>query len=399
MSDVRSFFKYNYLVIPRRRHVERLEALINQGPIVAILGARQVGKTTLARQLMGRYEGPSVRFDLEDPDVLARFAEPKLALQDLEGLVVIDEVQRRPDLFPVLRVLVDRPDQRTRYLILGSASPDLLRQSSETLAGRIFFHRLDGFELDEVGMEDCDRLWMRGGFPRSFLAESEESGAEWRRAFVQTFLEREIPQLGIQIPSTTMHRFWRMLAHYHGQLWNGAELARAFGVSATAVRRYLDVLSGALVINQLPPWHENISKRQVRSPKVYLTDSGLLHTLLGVEEIDDLEGHPLIGASWEGFVLQEVMIRLGARPEECFFWGTYSGGELDLLVVRGRRRYGFEVKRTSSPTLTRSMHSALECLRLDRLDVIHAGDSSFALGERTRAISFRNLFDDLEPLD
>jgi predicted AAA+ superfamily ATPase len=386
-------------MIPRRRHLERLEYLIDQGPVVAILGARQVGKTTLARQLMERHGGPSVRFDLEDPDILARLAEPKLALQDLQGLVVIDEIQRRPDLFPILRVLVDRPDRDTRFLILGSASPELLRQTSETLAGRIFYHRLGGFALDEVGMEDYDRLWIRGGFPRSFLAESEEAGAEWRRAFVQTFLEREMPQLGIQIPSTTMHRFWRMLAHYHGQLWNGAELARAFGVSATTVRRYLDILTSALVINQLPPWHANISKRQVKSPKVYLADSGILHTLLGVEDREDLEGHPLIGASWEGFVLHEVRTRLGARPEECFFWGTYSGAEIDLLVVRGRHRYGFEVKRTTSPALTRSLHAAFESLQLDRLDVIHAGDSSFTLGERARAVAVRNLFEDLEPLD
>jgi predicted AAA+ superfamily ATPase len=386
-------------MIPRWRHVERLETLLGQGPVVAILGARQVGKTTLARQLMERHDGPSVRFDLEDPDVLARFAEPKLALQDLRGLVVIDEVQRRPDLFPILRVLVDRPGCETRFLILGSASPELLRQSSETLAGRIFYHRLDGFYLDEVGLENQASLWLRGGFPRSFLAESEEASAEWRRAFIDTFLQREIPNLGIQIPGPTMHRFWRMLAHYHGQLWNGAELSRAFGVAATTVRRYLDVLTGALVINQLPPWHENIGKRQVRSPKVYLADSGILHTLLGVEDREDLEGHPKIGASWEGFVLQEVKVRLGARPEECYFWSTYSGAELDLLVVRGRRRYGFEVKRTSAPSLTRSAQSALETLRLDRLDVIHAGDSTFDVGDRARAVAFGRLFEDLERLD
>jgi len=386
-------------MIPRRRHLERLEALIRQGPVVAILGARQVGKTTLACHLMERHEGPSVRFDLEDPDVLARLAEPKLALQDLDGLVVIDEIQRRPELFPVLRVLVDRPHTSTRFLILGSASPELLRQSSETLAGRIFYHRLDGFALDEVGVERRERLWLRGGFPRSFLADSEEASSEWRRAFVQTFLEREIPQLGFQIPSATMQRFWRMLAHGHGQLWNGTELSRAFGVSATTVRRYLDVLTGALVIDQLPPWHANISKRQVKSPKIYLADSGLLHTLLGIEDREDLEGHPMIGASWEGFVLREVKTRLGVRPEECYFWGTYAGAELDLLVVRGRRRFGVEVKRTTSPTRTRSMYSALDSLGLDRLTLIHAGDTSFDLGERTRAVAFQRLFDDLEPID
>jgi predicted AAA+ superfamily ATPase len=365
---------------------------------VAILGARQVGKTTLALQLMEGHDGPSVRFDLEDPDDLARLAEPKLALQDLEGLVVIDEIQRRPDLFPTLRVLVDRPHHGARFLILGSASPDLLRQSSETLAGRIVYHQLGGFALDEVGLDALDPLWLRGGFPRSFLAPSDEESSDWRRSFVQSFLERDIPQLGIQIAGTTLQRFWRMLAHYHGQLWNGSELARAFGVAGSTVRRYLDVLTGALVIRQLQPWHENIGKRQVKSPKVYIADSGLLHTLLGVEDREDLEGHPKIGASWEGFVLQEVITRLGAREDQCLFWGTYAGADLDLLVVRRRRRYGFEVKRTTSPKLTRSLRSAHDALKLDRLDVVHAGENTFPLDDRVRAVAFPRLFEDLEPL-
>jgi predicted AAA+ superfamily ATPase len=385
-------------VIQRSRHIQRVEGLLSYHTVVALLGARQVGKTTLARQIMGRREGPATRFDLEDPDDLARLDEPKLALAHLDGLVVIDEVQRRPDLFPVLRVLVDRPSSSARFLILGSASPELLRQSSETLAGRIVHHELGGLALDEVGGDRADDLWLRGGFPRSFLAPSIELSAEWRRGFVRTFLERDIPELGIQIPGTTLHRFWRMLAHYHGQVWNGAELARAFGVAATTVRRYLDLLTGALVVGQLPPWYENLSKRQVRSPKVYIADTGLLHTLLGIETRESLEGHPKVGASWESFVLREVVLRLGARPEECYFWATHAGAELDLLVVRGQRRLGFEIKRTTAPAASRSMHSARESLGLDRLDLIHAGEHTFPLAEGVRAVAFARLAEDLEPL-
>lgn len=385
-------------MIDRPRHLARIEHLLEHHPVVALLGARQVGKTTLARQIIERREGPAVRYDLEDPDDLARLDEPKLALAGLEGLVVIDEVQRRPDLFPVLRVLVDRPHRETRFLILGSASPDLLQQSSETLAGRVVHHELGGLALDEVGVEAGDDLWLRGGFPRSLLAPSIEVSGDWRRAFVQTFLERDLPELGIRIPGATLHRFWRMLAHYHGQVWNGSELARAFGVSATTVRRYLDLLTSALVVRQLQPWFENVGKRQVRSPKVYIADTGLLHTLLGIETRDDLDGHPKVGASWEGFVLREVVLRLGARTEECFFWATHAGADLDLLVVRGQRRIGFEVKRTTSPTTSRSMRSAMETLHLDRLDVVHAGEHTFPLAQDIRAVAFSRIFEDLEPL-
>ena len=386
------------MIVARARHLDTIEGLIQRHPVVAILGARQVGKTTLARQIMERRSGTSVRFDMEDPDDLSRLGEPKLALQDLSGLVVIDEVQRRPDLFPVIRVLVDRPDAAARFLVLGSASPDLLRQSAETLAGRIVYHELDGFGMDEVGMAERDPLWLRGGFPRSFLASSTEASAEWRRAFVQTFLERDIPQLGIRIPAPTLHRFWRMLAHYHGQVWSGAELARAFGVADSTVRRYLDLLCSTLVVRQLPPWHENVKKRQVKAPKVYIADTGLLHTLLGIETRDDLEGHPKSGASWEGFVLRELVNHLGARPEESFFWATHAGAELDLLVVRGRRRMGFEIKRTTAPKLTRSMHAARESLRLDRLHVIHAGQATFPLADGAVAVAFDRIREDLEPL-
>jgi len=385
-------------MILRERHLGRLQHLLERNPVVALLGARQVGKTTLARALVERHAGTVTRFDLEDPDDLARLEEPKLALDALGGLVIIDEVQRRPDLFPVLRVLVDRPEAGTRFLILGSASPGLLRQSSETLAGRIAFHELDGFALDEVGAAQADAVWLRGGFPRSFLAPTDEDSAAWRREFVRTFLERDVPQLGIQVPSATLHRFWSMLAHHHAQVWNAAELARALGVAGSTVRRYLDLLIGSLVVRVLPPWHENLGKRQVKSPKVYIADTGLLHALLGTTFRDELDRHPKVGASWEGFVLREVMRQLGVRPEECFFWATHAGAELDLLVIRGEQRLGFEIKRTTSPSVTRSMHAALDALGLERLEVVHAGEHTFPLRDRIRAVSFGRLGEDLEPL-
>lgn len=385
-------------MVPRERHLAELKGLLDRHPVVGLLGARQVGKTTLARMLAGRRGGETVRFDLEDPDDLARLAEPKVTLGRLRGLVVIDEVQRRPDLFSVLRVLVDRPAAIARFLILGSASPGLLRQGSETLAGRVAFHELDGFALDEVGGQARETLWLRGGFPRSFVARSDEDSAEWRRVFIRTFIERDLPQLGSQIPAPTLRQFWRMLAHYHAQVWNGAELARALAVAGSTVRRYLDLLEGALVVRVLPPWHENLAKRQVKAPKVYVADSGLLHSLLGIGTRDELESHPKVGASWEGFVLKELVICLGARPEECFFWATHAGAELDLLVVRGRRRLGFEIKRTSAPSTTRSMHAAMDALQLDSLDVIHAGEHTFPLREGMRAVAFDRLNEDLKPL-
>ncbi len=382
----------------RERHLERLPGLLRRHPVVTILGARQIGKTTLARQLLERVEGPATVFDLEDPLDLARLDEPQLALRDLEGLVVIDEVQLRPDLFPILRVLVDRPDNPTRFLILGSTSPELLQQSSETLAGRIHHYELQGFALDEVGLEAQRDLWLRGGFPRSFLAESEAASAEWRRDFIRTFLARDLPQLGVRIPAATLRRFWTMVAHYHGQVWNASEIARAFEISRPTVRRYLDLLTSTFIVRQLQPWFENIGKRQVKSPKVYVADSGLLHALLDLETRTEVERHPKVGASWEGFALNEVLTRLEARPDQCSFWATHSGAELDLLVVRGERRLGFEFKRTAAPRPKRSMFSALEDLRLERLDVVYPGEQTFPLRERIRALGLTRLLEDLEPL-
>jgi len=374
-------------------------SLLSRYRVVAILGARQVGKTTLAKQIADEWaKGPTTHFDLEDPADLARLEEPSLLLRGLDGLVVMDEIQRRPDLFPLLRVLADRPRPATRFLLLGSASPELLRQSSETLAGRIQFFPLSGFNLSEVGTARAEQLWIRGGFPRSFLARSDRQSAEWRRGFVSTFLERDIPQLGIRVPAATLRRFWAMLAHAHGQIWNASEFARSFGVGESTVRRYLDLLAATFVVRQLPPWHENLGKRQVKSPKIYFTDSGLLHTLLQVETRESLLAHPRLGASWEGFALQAAIAHLGARPEECFFWATHGGAELDLLVVRGKRRLGFEFKRTDTPRMTPSIRSALSDLRLDVLYVVHAGEHSFSLGERVRAVPIGRMLDEIRRL-
>jgi uncharacterized protein len=384
--------------LARPHDLERLRRLLRANPVVGILGPRQVGKTTLARDLAKGDPRKATVFDLEDPADLARLADARLALEPLRGLVVVDEVQRRPDLFPLLRVLADRPRSPARFLVLGSASPALLRQSSESLAGRIAYHELGGFSIGDVGSARADRLWLRGGFPRSFLARTEREGDEWRRAFVKTFLERELPQLGVTIPAATLERFWAMLAHYHGQVWNASEFARSFGVSDATVRRYLDLLSATFAMRTLLPWSENLGKRQVRSPKVYLADSGILHALLGIREHRDLERHPKLGASWEGFALEAVVRRLGVERRECHFWATHSGAELDLLVVRGRRRWGFEFKRTSAPAVTRSMRVALEDLRLDRLDVVHGGPHTFPLAPRVRAVAFSRLLDDLAPL-
>jgi hypothetical protein len=288
---------------------------------------------------------------------------------------------------------VDRPRSPATFLVLGSASPELLRQSSETLAGRIAYHELGGLSLEEVGIKNHQRLWFRGGFPRSYLAKNDSDSHEWRRGFVRTFLERDLPQLGVNIRSVTLRRFWTMLAHYHGQIWNASEFARSFGVSDTTVRHYLDLLTAALVVRQLPAWHENISKRQVKSPKIYLVDSGILHSLLNLRIMTDVESHPKLGASWEGFVLGEVVNRLQATAEECHYWATYSGAELDLLITQGRRKRGFEIKRTSSPKMTKSMAVAVEDLNLDRLDVIHAGDHSFPLSDKIRAVALKDLED------
>lgn len=387
-------------MIARLRQLQAILGLLTRHPVVALLGARQVGKTTLAGRVAHEFPGHVTNFDLEDPADLARLEDPGLTLRPLEGLVVLDEAQRRPDLFPLLRVLADRPAQPARFLLLGSSSPELVGEVSETLAGRIAFHSLSGFTPDEVG-EDADtlyRLWLRGGLPRAFLAGSDDASAEWLRAFLRTFLERDLGRLGVSLPADTLRRFWSMLAHWHGQVWNGAEFGRAFGVSGHTVRRYLDALVGTYVVRLLPPWFEDVAKRQVRSPKVYLSDPGVLHALLGMTTHDDLLGHPKVGASWEGFALDLVLGRLGVRDEEAFFWATHAGAELDLLVVRGTTRLGFEFKRREAPRLTPSMRHARDDLRLDRLTVIHAGPHDYSLADRVEALGLARAWTKLSSL-
>ena len=381
--------------IIRTAALRRLNLLLREFPVVALLGARQVGKTTLARQLAAN-RAVTTWFDLENPADLGRLDDPGLELRPLKGLVVLDEIHRLPEVFPLLRVLADRPRTPARFLVLGSASPELLRQTSETLAGRVAFHRLDGFATTEV--DDIDRLWLRGGLPRSYLARSEAASVRWRHSFVDTFLSRDVAGLGGSVPPATLRRFWTMLAHWHGQTWNGAEFGRAFGVAHTTVRRYLDLLSSLFVVRQLAPWFENIAKRQVRSPKVYVADSGILHSLLGLRSRDAVVSHPKVGASWEGFVVSQVIERLAARPEQCFHWSTHSGAELDLLIAAGERRYGFEVKRAEAPRLTPSMRSSFETLKLDRLDVIHAGTQRYRLAEGIRALPATEMNTVLRPL-
>lgn len=385
-------------MLDRHGQLDEIDALFRTFPVVGLLGARQVGKTTLAREYAATRAQAFTHFDLEDPEAAARLAAPKLALEGLRGLVVLDEVQHKPELFRVLRVLADRPDEPARFLVLGSASPELLRQSSESLAGRIAYHELGGFDLGEVGPEALDQLWLRGGFPRSFLAGSDADSYRWRGAFVRTYLERDLPMLGFRLAADTVRRFWTMVAHYHAQTWNAAELARALAVSEGTIRNHLGVLTSTFMARRLRPWHVNLGKRVVKSPKVYLTDSGLLHRLLGLDSREALLGHPKVGASWEGFALEQVIRRLGAERDECYFWALHSGAELDLLVVRGTQRLGFEFKLTDAPRVTRSMRSALEVLDLTRLDVVHAGAHSFPLADRIRALSLHRLLDDLAPL-
>jgi uncharacterized protein len=384
-------------MIERAEHLRNVTSLLKEFPVVALLGARQVGKTTLSRDLQKSWKQPCHAFDLERQSDLGRLADPELALTPLQGLVILDEVQRMPNLFPLLRVLADRRPLRTRFLLLGSASPDMLRQGNETLAGRVAYYELKGLALKEVGIQNHAKLWLRGGFPRSYIAGSNNKSVAWRQQFITTFLERDVPQLGIQVSATTLRRFWTMLAHYHGQIWNASEFARSFGVADNTVRNYLDILSSAFVVRQLQPWYENLKKRQVKSPKVYLADSGLLHALLGLKHVAHVEAYPKLGASWEGFVIEQVTSQLNVRAEECYFWATHAGAELDLLVVRGNRRWGFEIKRTSSPSLTPSMRTALADLKLQQLFVVHAGENTFDLAKRIRAVAMSDLLAEFSP--
>jgi len=376
-------------MIPRSNLQARIEQAFHVTPIVTLLGPRQCGKTTVAR-VIAQQTGAAI-FDLEDPADDAALTNPKLALGDKRGLIVLDEVQRRPELLPVLRVLVDRPDNAARFLLLGSASPTLVRGVSETLAGRTSFVDLQGFSLEEVGTDAWRRLWLRGGFPRSWLSDSDAASFDWRRGFIRTFLERDIPQLGISIPAVTLSRFWTMVAHYHGQVWNGSALARSFGVSEKTVRRYLEILEGTFLVRTLLPWHENLGKRLVKSPKIYIRDSGILHALLGIDTMDALLSHPVAGASWEGFAIDAVLARFPRA--QAFFYATHGGAELDLLLVYHGRRYGFEMKLNEAPTLTRSMTVSLEDLGLEGLFIIYPGTRQYPLSERIRAVPLQALYE------
>lgn len=375
------------VLVPRPQLLANVRVALERSPIVLITGPRQCGKTTLARELVP--EDSVNYFDLEDPASLARLDEPMTALAPLSGLVVIDEVQRRPELFPILRVLADRRASEARFLLLGSASGDLLRQSSESLAGRVEELIVGGFTLAELGPGADRRLWVRGAFPRSYLAGSAADSLTWRRSFVRTLLERDLPQWGARAPTAALRRFWTMIAHYHGQTWNAAEPARALGVDPSTARRYLDLLTDALVVRQLQPWHANLRKRQVRAPKVYVRDSGLLHALLGLETEKSLLEHPKVGASWEGAVIEQI---LATTPhDDAHFWATHQGAEVDLVLHRGERRIGVEIKRTDAPKITRSMRIAVEDLELDRLMVVYPGQRRYPLAERIEAVPFREL--------
>jgi len=375
--------------INRPGFVKEIESSINNNPVTAIMGPRQCGKTTLARTIIRSRE--SAIFDLEDPADYDLLSEtPKIILQQQKGLVILDEIQRIPELFPLLRVLADESDSPRKFMILGSASPELVRKSSESLAGRIGFVNLTGFNLHEVGFENLEKLWLRGGFPRSFLGTDELHSFSWRENFIQTFLERDISNYGFNIPPVTLRRFWLMLAHYHGQIWNGAEFARAMGVSEPTVKRYLDILTGAYMIRQLQPWHENLKKRQVKAPKVYIRDSGILHALLGLEG-NGIYTHIKSGASWEGFIIEQLLSQLKSR--DFYYWRTHTGTELDLMVLKGGRKLGFEIKFSESPKITRSMLSAFDDLKLDHLFLIYKGNRKLSLDEKISAVPASNIYD------
>jgi predicted AAA+ superfamily ATPase len=376
-------------MIERTELQQTIQDALERSRVVALIGPRQCGKTTLARQFVSPTSANY--FDLEDPFSLALLNEPMTALQDLRGLVVIDEIQRKPDLFPILRVLADRTPLPARFLILGSASPELLRQSSESLAGRISTIEMSGFSLSEVGKEAQNTLLRRGGFPLSFTAPSEKSSLEWRKDFVRTFLERDIPQFGFNIPSNSLFRFWSLLAHYHGQIWNGAEAARALSVGESSARRYVDLLQDLFMVRLLHPWFANLGKRQVKSPKVYLRDTGLLHYLLGIRTEQEQLLHPKSGASWEGFVIEEAIKAFFS--DEAYFWATHSGAELDLLLIKNGQRIGVECKRVDAPRLTPSMRAAVNDLELSKLLVIYPGSRPFPLAENIRVIPLSSLAD------
>ena len=376
--------------IQRTFEIGLLNKLFKDNPIVAILGPRQCGKTTLSRQLSSQWPSQVTRFDLENPRDIQRLQDPLLALEDARGLIIIDEIQKSPDLFPVLRVLSDRP-VKTKYLILGSASRDLIRQSSESLAGRISYLEIGGFSLKLVGAEKMERLWARGAFPRSFLASNEAASYQWRQDFISTFLERDIPQLGFNIPAKSLGRFWRMLAHYHGQIFNASEIGKSLEVSDHTAQRYLDLLSGTFMIRQLRPWHYNTKKRLIKRPKIYFRDSGILHALLSLESKKDVLLHPKFGASWEGFALEETIKALQLKEDHVFFWGAHGYAEIDLVFEKKGRLYGIEIKYSQAPSLTQSMRVSLKELSLEHIWLVYPGKDVYPLSRKVTAIPLTGL--------
>ena len=391
------------MLVDRPRAILRVLRSFRVHPAVALVGPRQCGKTTLARMIAAQEEGVT-HFDLERTVDQRKLKTPELTLAPLRGLVIIDEIQRAPHLFETLRVLLDRRDATTRFLLLGSASPSLTRGAAETLAGRVGLVDLSGFDLDEIqGHTNSNapqfwrKLWIRGGFPRSFLAPDAPGSVLWRESFVRTFLERDIPQFGISMPAASLHRFWTMVAHYHGQTWNAAEFARSIGAGQTTARRYLDVLSDTQVVRILNPWHENLKKRQVKSPKIYVRDTGLLHSLLELESFSALSGHPKAGASFEGFGVEQVLSYV--NPRRAHFWATHGGAELDLLIALGAKRYGFEFKYSDAPGSTRSMRIAMRDLSLEKLWIVYPGIERYAVDSEITVLPIRDvpiLLGDLE---
>ena len=374
-------------MIARREYLKQVNRALGRNPVVAILGPRQCGKTTLGRQLLDR-DSPNY-FDLENPVEASLLEQPMTVLENLRGLVVLDEAQRQPHLFPVLRVLADRPENPAKFLVLGSASPELSRQASESLAGRVEIIEIRGFDLNEVSEEEMDQLWWRGGFPRSFLAKTDRDSAAWRENFLRTFLERDISLMGIGISPMALRRFWIMVSHYHGQIWNGSEIAASLGVAPNTARAYLDALEQTFMIRRLQPWFENVGKRLVKSPKIYLRDSGIFHSLQGMDSWKALMTHPKLGASWEGFALEEILRVF--RPYSAYFYAIHSGSELDLFFMSQGRRIGFEIKRVDAPRISRSMRIALHDLNLDMLNVIYPGKREYLLEDKIRVLPLRYI--------
>lgn len=374
-------------MIERKQILQHIHEAIKRGRIVSLLGPRQSGKTTLARNFSG--PGSLTYFDLEDPVDSTKLIQPKNALMGLKGTVVIDEVQRQPNIFPILRVLADRQPLPAKFLLLGSASPDMNKHISESLAGRVERITIGGFSLKEIGMNACEKLWLRGGLPRAFLAKTYEESFIWRKEYVQSFVARDLPLYGVSLPPLTILRYWTMLAHYHGQIFNASEIARSLGISEITVKRYLDVLSGVFMIRQLQPWFANIKKRQVKAPKIYFYDTGILHTLLGIRTMEDLLAHPKHGASWEGFVIEEAIRAVG--PDDVYYWATHQGAEIDLVFTKGGKMYGIEVKRADAPTMTPSMRIALEDLKLERIAVIYPGNKRYSLHKKIDVVPFETI--------